>query len=59
MSAEMELEDRAFLVAPPGHSTHLTQQLDQRGGPNQNFNRIGPASCATPGVRTASGSPSS
>jgi len=28
MSAEMELEDRAFLVAPPGHSTHLTQQLD-------------------------------
>eukprot|EP00966_Prymnesium_polylepis_P104979 2431799-Prymnesium_polylepis.1 len=40
MSAEMELEDKAFLVAPPGHSTHLTQQLDQRGGPIQHFKRI-------------------
>jgi hypothetical protein len=37
MSAEMELEDDAHLVAPPGHSTHLTAQLDQTGGPNQNF----------------------
>jgi hypothetical protein len=40
MSAEMELDDRAFLVAPPGHSTHLTQQLDQTGGPIQHFKRI-------------------
>jgi hypothetical protein len=41
MSAEMELEDRTFLVAPPGHSTHLTQQLDQTGGPIQHLKRIG------------------
>eukprot|EP00966_Prymnesium_polylepis_P025538 589214-Prymnesium_polylepis.1 len=40
MSAQMELEDRAFLVAPPGHSTHLTQQLDQTGGPIQHFKRV-------------------
>ena len=41
MSAEMELEDQTYLVAPPGHSTHLTQQLDQTGGPIQHFKRIG------------------
>ena len=40
MSAEMELEDQAYLVEPPGHSTHLTQQLDQTGGPIQHFKRI-------------------
>ena len=33
MSAEMELEDDSHLVAPPGHSSHITQQLDQSGGP--------------------------
>ena len=40
MSAEMELEDKAFLIAPPGHSTHCTQQLDQTGGPIQHNKRI-------------------
>jgi hypothetical protein len=40
MSAMMELEDEAFLVAPSGHSTHLTQQLDKTGGPIQHFKRI-------------------
>ena len=40
MSAEMELEDRAFLVAPSGHSTHATQQCDQTGGGIQHFKRI-------------------
>ena len=40
MSAEMELEDKTFLIAPPGHSTHATQQLDQTGGPIQHCKRI-------------------
>ena len=43
MSAEMELEDEAYLVAPPGHSTHISAQLDQTGGPNQNFKDIASA----------------
>ena len=40
MSAEMELEDKCFLVAPPGHSTHVLQQLDQTGGPIQHFKSV-------------------
>ena len=40
MSAEMELEDNALLCGPPGHSTHLTQDLDQTGGPIQNFKHV-------------------
>ena len=40
MSAEMELEDKTYLVAPPGHSTHSTQQMDQAGGPIQHQKRI-------------------
>eukprot|EP00966_Prymnesium_polylepis_P308562 7130532-Prymnesium_polylepis.1 len=41
MSAEMELEDDAHLIAPMGHSTHFTQQLDQSGGPIQDFKSTG------------------
>ena len=37
---EMELEDKTFLVAPPGHSTHVLQQLDQTGGPIEHFKHI-------------------
>eukprot|EP00966_Prymnesium_polylepis_P075018 1740351-Prymnesium_polylepis.1 len=40
MSAEMELEDKTLLVAPPGHSTHVLQQLDQTGGPIEHFKHI-------------------
>ena len=40
MSAEMELEDGTFLVAPPGHSTHILQQMDQSGGPIQHLKHI-------------------
>jgi hypothetical protein len=43
MSAEMELQDEAYLIEPCGHSTHITQQLDQTGGPIQHFKRIGRA----------------
>jgi hypothetical protein len=39
MSAEME-EDECFLSGGPGHSTHLLQDLDQRGGPIQHWKRI-------------------
>eukprot|EP00966_Prymnesium_polylepis_P236340 5465534-Prymnesium_polylepis.1 len=34
MSAELEA-DEAYLAGGPGHSTHLLQDLDQRGGPIQ------------------------
>jgi hypothetical protein len=34
MSLEMEA-DEAYLAGGPGHSTHLLQDLDQRGGPIQ------------------------
>lgn len=44
MSEMMELDDEAYLasylVAPLGHSTHLTQQLNQTGGPIQHLKRV-------------------
>jgi hypothetical protein len=40
LSAEMEA-DEAYLCGAPGHSTHLLQDCDQRGGPIQHFKRIG------------------
>ena len=39
MSAEMEA-DEAFLAGGPGHSTHLLQDSDQRGGPIQHMKDI-------------------
>ena len=36
MSIEME-EDEVYLAGGPGHSTHLLQDLDQRGGPIQHL----------------------
>eukprot|EP00966_Prymnesium_polylepis_P110787 2562929-Prymnesium_polylepis.1 len=32
--------DEAYLAGGPGHSTHLLQDLDQRGGPIQHFKDI-------------------
>ena len=39
MSIEMEGDD-CYLSGGPGHSTHLLQDLDQRGGPIQHWKRI-------------------
>eukprot|EP00966_Prymnesium_polylepis_P230081 5323932-Prymnesium_polylepis.1 len=39
LSLEME-NDEAYLAGGPGHSTHLLQDLDQRGGPIQHDKRI-------------------
>ena len=39
MSIEME-GDACLLSGGPGHSTHLLQDLDQRGGPIQHWKRI-------------------
>ena len=40
MSEMMEVVDEAHLIGPNGHSTHLTAQLDQTGGPNQRWKRV-------------------
>ena len=39
MSLEMEA-DEAYLAGGPGHSTHLLQDLDQRGGPIQHAKAV-------------------
>ena len=55
MSAEMEMEDRAFLVARLISHSNSTSEAGQ----TRTSTASGATSCATPGERTARSSPSS